>query len=82
MRSSAAIIIAGALISAAILFGFRWEMATFGGETYRLDRWTGEIVGCNATNQKRLAASELGVGYAYRCRNITQPEIQNGRVEP
>lgn len=74
MKTGPAIIIAGALIAAAILFAFRWDMAAFGGQAWRLDRWTGKIVGCNATNNRRLAADQLGVGLAYRCLELQDSE--------
>jgi hypothetical protein len=54
------ILLAGAMIAAAILFVFRWEVSgTL--PVNRIDRWTGNVVQCNATNQMRLAADALGV---------------------
>jgi hypothetical protein len=53
MRLSFAVIIAGGLIAIAVLITFRWEISAAaneaGGIVYRLDRWTGEIVGCGAS---------------------------------
>jgi hypothetical protein len=47
MGSSRAIIIGAALIAAAILFVFRWEIITGGGYSpLRLDRWTGKVTAC------------------------------------
>ncbi len=47
-----AMIIAGALIAAAVLFVLRWEIVTAGSAagppvTYRLDRWTGDVTICH-----------------------------------
>jgi hypothetical protein len=46
MRGTVAIVIAGALIAIAILVGFRWQITAATGIVYRLDQWTGNIVGC------------------------------------
>lgn len=80
MVNAISIVLAGAMIAAAILVALRWDFAAFGGQTYLLDRWSGQIVGCNATNDKRLAASELGVGIPYRCKSITQEEFKRGGI--
>ena len=45
MNTPLAIIIGAALIAAAILIVFRWEVAMPG--VIRLDRWTGSVVHCN-----------------------------------
>jgi hypothetical protein len=76
VTNAVAIAFAGALIAAAILFIFRWEMAAFGGQTYRLDRWTGEIFGCVATEKMRLVADQLGSGFPYRCKPLSDDEIK------
>jgi hypothetical protein len=47
MKTIAAILGGAALIAAAILFTFRWEVIVpTAGFVYRLDRWTGELVQC------------------------------------
>jgi hypothetical protein len=43
-QQAAAIIIAGALIAAAIVFTNHWEVVTGG---MRMNRWTGTIIVCN-----------------------------------
>jgi hypothetical protein len=44
MRIPTAIVIAGALTSAAVLNALRWEISAATGVVYRLDRWTGNII--------------------------------------
>ena len=48
MKIFAAIVFAGLLIAAAILFVFRWEVtaAGLGAGVVRHDRWTGNITRC------------------------------------
>jgi hypothetical protein len=46
--SAAAVLIGAVLIAGAILFAGRWEMAVGDDAAYRIDRWTGEIIGCPA----------------------------------
>lgn len=48
MSIPVSILAAGAVIAAAILFAFRWEIVPVvgGGGALRLDRWTGAIVFC------------------------------------
>jgi hypothetical protein len=81
MGRNIAIVAAAAIISAAMLFTFRWEVAVDGGTAVRLDRWTGAIVGCNAPNQMIVNAASLGLPVHLRCSEITQDEIKQGRVE-
>ena len=50
MSTPLAIVIGAALIAAAILVVFRWEIASPG--VMRLDRWTGSIVLCKSSNQR------------------------------
>lgn len=76
-----AIILAGVIIGAAILATFRWELAAYGGETYRLDRWSGKIVACNATSEQRLGGSQLGVGIVHRCAELTPSEVDKKAVD-
>jgi hypothetical protein len=78
MGRNIAIVAAAAIISAAMLFTFRWEVAVDGGTAVRLDRWTG---GCNAPNQMIVNAASLGLPVHLRCSEITQDEIKQGRVE-
>ena len=47
MRFPIAIVIAGALIAAAILLGFRWEISGTAAGVFWLDRWTGHLKSCN-----------------------------------
>ena len=54
MRTVAPILAGAALIAAAIVYTFRWEIVTadHGGvaiAVYRLDRWSGKVVRCNLT---------------------------------
>lgn len=81
MGNSIAILVGSALIAAAILLVFRWDMAAFGGEAYRLDRWTGHVVACSAPNQKRVDAAWAGVGLSYRCRELTPEEAKTGKID-
>jgi hypothetical protein len=46
MRTPIAIVIAGLLISCAILIAFRWQISGATGVVYRLDRWNGRITAC------------------------------------
>jgi hypothetical protein len=47
MKIIAAILGGAALIAAAVLFTFRWEVVVpAAGFAYRLDRWTEELVQC------------------------------------
>ena len=41
-----AILIAGTLISIAILIALRWQIRAATGVVYRLDRWNGNIIAC------------------------------------
>jgi len=60
MTSPVAILAGAALIAAAMLFVFRWEIAA--GPTtvpvVRLDRWTGGVTICNASIDAAKEASE------------------------
>ena len=47
MRFTVAVVIAGALIAAAILISFRWQLSAATGVVYRLDRWTGNVTVCD-----------------------------------
>jgi len=72
MAVPSAIVLAGLIIAVAIAITFRWELGPAIGQAYRLDRWTGRVVQCNETNQRRLAASELGVGLSLNCNELTR----------
>jgi hypothetical protein len=50
MRVPIAIVIIGILIAIAILIAFRWEISAGPGFVYRLDRWTGNVIGCGVAN--------------------------------
>ena len=55
-----AVLIGLLAIAATILVTFRWELRVGDANSvpaYRLDRWTGEVVGCNVS---REAARVLG----------------------
>jgi hypothetical protein len=74
---AAAILVSGALIAAAVLFVGRWEVIASGPRMYRLDRWTGAVAACNASNQQQSAGYMLGVGVAYRCETPPPPGSQD-----
>lgn len=82
MGRNLAIIGAGAVIAMAILVTFRWEVGSSAGMTVRLDRWTGEIIGCNAPSQMIVDASSLGLPVRFRCSDLTPDEIKQGKVDP
>ena len=82
MNIAIAVVLSGALIAAAVLFTFRWELAAFGGQAYRLDRWTGAIVACNVPSQNLVDAGNLGVGIKYRCSELTAAEAANSGIDP
>jgi hypothetical protein len=67
MGNSIAILVGSAIVAAAVVAPSRWEMAADGGQIYRLDRWTGAVVACNASNQQRLAGFELRAGVEFNC---------------
>jgi hypothetical protein len=47
MRMIASILVGAAMIAAALLVVFRWEITTpHVGLVYRLDRWTGNVALC------------------------------------
>jgi hypothetical protein len=46
MRTDFAILLGAALIGAAILFIFRYDVTNNPGGTYRLNRWTGAVERC------------------------------------
>lgn len=82
MNIPASILAGATIIVLAILIAFHWQTAAFGGETYRLNRWTGTIEGCTTTNERRLGALEAGVGVTYRCGEPTATETQAGKIDP
>lgn len=51
MGTPGAIVLAGVLIAAAILFVFRWQVA--GPAPLLLDRWTGKVVACDVPAHDR-----------------------------
>ena len=77
-----AVVAAGAAVALAIAGWGRFEIAAqAGGEVYRLNRWTGEVYLCMASNQARLAAHQLGMGTRYRCDPPTRAEIDAEQFE-
>jgi hypothetical protein len=50
MSTPLAIVIGAALIAAAILIVFRWEIS-YGPGPIRLDRWTSSVVHCDFSGQ-------------------------------
>jgi len=46
---AAAIIAAGAMVSASVLFLSRWSIVASPEAAYRLDRWTGAVVACHVS---------------------------------
>jgi hypothetical protein len=79
MGRNIAIVAAAAIISAAMLFTFRWEVAVDGGTAVRLDRWTGAIVGCNAPNQMIVNAASLGLPVHFGVRRL--PKMRSNKAE-
>ena len=52
MDTPRAVVVAGVLVAAALLFVLRWDVVAAGGAsgppvTYRLDRWTGAVTICH-----------------------------------
>ena len=71
------IILAGVMISGAILFGDRWQIASApGGIVHRLDRWTGEVAECAALPGDRYLAHMRGIGLLTRCYPLSDIERQ------
>jgi hypothetical protein len=56
MSTPLAIVVGAALIAAAILVAFRWEIASPG--VMRLDRWTGAVVLCDVSPNQRPAKAD------------------------
>jgi hypothetical protein len=69
MTISTAIIVAGALIAISIAFVARWEISG----AFRLDRWTGQVVECNATSAKRVDGFGQGIGLEFNCAQPKAP---------
>ena len=61
--SETAIVIAGALVAAAILFTNHWAFAWGDGASYRLNRWTGTIVLCAPQPHGRTSITAGGMSY-------------------
>ena len=81
MERSISIIVGAAIIAAALVFIFRWEVTPAGSTMVRLDRWSGEMVGCNVENQLFVNANSLGLPAHYRCSDLTEDEIKQSRIE-
>lgn len=62
-----------AIIGAAILFVFRWEVAIGSGQVVRLDRWTGTVIACNVAPEAARAASEDNAVVELDCSAPTAP---------
>ena len=56
----AAIVLAGVLIAASILFTNRWQIAADSSNVYRLDKLTGQIDSCGADVQRAQDQRVLG----------------------
>jgi hypothetical protein len=82
MTSWYAVLGGGALIALAIVFVFRWEIAAGTGGIYRIDRWTGRIVECNAPSQQRVDAASFGFGLPFRCADVTDDEVKQNKLNP
>jgi hypothetical protein len=48
----------------------------------RIDRWSGDVVGCNAENQIFLTANREGFGVRFQCSELTDEEMKQNRVNP
>jgi len=69
MTTPVAIVVGAALLAAAVLFVFRWEIAA-GPSTVpvvRLDRWTGSVTVCNASVDAAKEASESHTALEMSC---------------
>jgi hypothetical protein len=62
LTAPASIIIAGILIAVAIAVTNHWDFVSRDGASYRLNKWTGEIVLC--TPQPIGGRVMAGMGYA------------------
>lgn len=82
MKNWHVILGASALIALTIAFVFRWEIAAGTGRIYRIDRWTGNIVECNAPSQRVIDGSSFGFGVSFRCEDITAEERANNKLNP
>lgn len=80
MSVQTSIVIGAIIIAGAIAFVKRWDVAAFGGDAFRLDRWTGEVATCSGPDQKRADARALGVGLVLRCQELTAQEVLAGHV--
>jgi hypothetical protein len=69
MSAVVAIVLASAILAAAILVTFRWEISA-PNYIYVLDRWTGNVSICtdSATDHEHYAAKEAHKGIALNCR--------------
>jgi hypothetical protein len=81
MERNISIVVGAAIIAAALVFIFRWEVTAAGSTMVRLDRWSGEMVGCNVENQMFVDANSLGLPVHYRGSDLTENEIQQNRID-
>ena len=73
MRTTAGIVIGALIISGAILFEFRWEIAATSPGAYRLDRWTGEITWCIPRHEAEAQLMSR-VAAPLNCDEETEPQ--------
>jgi hypothetical protein len=72
------VLVGAAIIGAAMLFVFRWEIAIGSGQVVRLDRWTGTVVACNVAPEAAWAASEDNAVVELNCTAPTAPHATSG----
>lgn len=67
MLQAGAIVLGAAIIAAAILFTFRWEIAGTAQMPLLLDRWNGYVNVCNAKSGEASRAQREETGAALVC---------------
>jgi hypothetical protein len=80
-HSPITIIIAALIIAGSMAVLFRWRVISLSIGLQRLDRWTGEIVGCTPVIDLS-DAERLHVGVQYRCKEMTSEELKQAKVDP
>jgi hypothetical protein len=80
-HSPITIIVAALIIAGSMAVLFRWHVISSSIGLQRLDRWTGEIVGCTPV-MDLSDAEKLHVGVQYRCKEMTAEELKQVKVDP
>lgn len=78
MNVYSAILTGAAAIAVALLICFHWEVTTSGNDAYRLNRWTGVIERCSASDAGKPGTTLPDTEVDYRCVVITPVEPQPG----